>query len=67
MIKPDDKINPAELANIIDDLMQQGTGHGNVDISQENGSVSVSTCRSNDCSAKKGACCQPTELLDEDL
>ncbi|HAE53009.1 MAG TPA: hypothetical protein DCG30_07135 [Ruminococcus sp.] len=57
--------NPEELADLIDALMAQGSGH--VNIQSGNGSVTVNTVRSTDCSGIKGACCQPTEnAVDDD-
>ena len=57
--------NPEELADLIDALMAQGSGH--VNIQSGNGRVTVNTVRSTDCSGIKGACCQPTEnAVDDD-
>lgn len=59
--------SPAELADLIDELMAQGSGHVNI-ISAENGNeLTVDTVRSTDCgTGAKGACCQPTEFDDDD-
>ncbi|MBE6859784.1 MAG: hypothetical protein IKL31_01670 [Ruminococcus sp.] len=61
-----DKNNAAKLADLIDSLMMQGSGHINVSSSEENGEINIDTFKSNDCSGNKGACCQPTEFSDED-
>ena len=69
MITPDmpGKTNdPAELADLIDQLMEQGSGHVNI-VSEESGSgLKVDTVKSTDVCGTKGACCQPTELEPED-
>ena len=57
--------DPSELADLIDQLMKQGSGH--VNIVSENGSeLKVNTVKSTDICGTKGACCQPTELEPED-
>ena len=57
--------NPEELADLIDALMAQGSGH--VNIKTGNGGITVNTVKSTDCSGTKGACCQPTEnAVDEE-
>ncbi|MBP3762117.1 MAG: hypothetical protein J6I55_11730 [Ruminococcus sp.] len=57
--------NPEELADLIDALMAQGSGH--VNIQSGDGGITVNTVRSTDCSGTKGACCQPTEnAVDDD-
>lgn len=59
--------DPAELADLIDKLMEQGSGHVNI-ISGESGSeLKVDTVKSTDVCGTKGACCQPTEdAIDDD-
>ena len=57
--------NAAELADLIDRLMSEGTGHINISSDSENGGISVKTANSTDCSCSKGACCQPTEAVDD--
>lgn len=53
--------DPDELADLIDQLMAQGSGHVNI-VSQENGNgLKVNTVKSTDVCGTKGACCQPTE------
>lgn len=54
------------LADLIDSLMSQGSGHVNISVSEKDGGLNVSTTKSTDCSGNKGACCQPTEPLDDD-
>ena len=57
--------SPEELADLIDQLMAQGSGH--VNIAAGESGVRVDTVKSNDCGTSKGACCQPTEnAIDED-
>ena len=52
--------SPEELADLIDQLMEGGTGHVNI-IPTDNGEgLTVETVNSTDCGVK-GACCQPTE------
>ena len=64
--KPVSTDDPAELADLIDQLMAQGSGHVNIE-SQENGEgLKVATVKSTDCTGRKGACCQPTELDEDD-
>ena len=62
MIKNTD--NPEELADLIDALMAQGSGH--VNIKSGKGELTVNTVKSTDCSGTKGACCQPTENAVDD-
>lgn len=66
MNNPNSLNNPSDLADLIDSLMQQGSGHVNISVSEKDGGLNVSTTKSTDCSGNKGACCQPTELLDDD-
>ena len=69
MITPDklgSTDEPAELADLIDQLMAQGSGHVNIDSQENEKGLRVATIKSTDCSGKKGACCQPTELDPED-
>lgn len=65
-MKDQDKQNsPAELADLIDKLMSQGSGH--INIESGNGSeLKVSTVKCTDVCGQKGACCQPTELECDD-
>lgn len=55
----------SELADLIDRLMQSGSGHINIKADGGEG-FNVQTVKSTDCCGTKGACCQPTELSDED-
>ena len=66
MIKPDEKNDASQLADLIDKLIEQGSGHINISCEGEDGGISSDTVKSNDCSCSKGACCQPTEFSDED-
>ena len=67
MTFPEIKGSPEELADLIDKLMSQGSGHVNI-VSGENGAeLKVDTVKSTDICGKKGACCQPTEnAIDEE-
>ena len=61
---PEKNSSPAELADLIDQLMAQGSGHVNI---VGNGSeLKVNTVKSTDICGTKGACCQPTELEPEE-
>lgn len=63
MCAPESKSSPEELADLIDQLMAQGSGHVNI---VGNGSeLKVDTVKSTDICGTKGACCQPTELEPE--
>ena len=57
--------SPEELADLIDRLMSQGSGHVNI---VGNGTeLKVDTVKSTDMCGTKGACCQPTEnAIDEE-
>ncbi len=61
----DGRDEASELADLIDKLMGEGSGHINIRSGDNGGSVTVDTVNSTECSGNKGACCQPTEL-DED-
>ena len=65
MSTPEKNNSPAELADLIDQLMAQGSGHVNI---VGNGSeLKVNTVKSTDICGTKGACCQPTEnAIDEE-
>ena len=65
MIFPEIKGSPEELADLIDKLMSQGSGHVNI-VSDESSELKVDTVKSTDVCGTKGACCQPTELEPED-
>lgn len=67
----DNKKNPdlndaSELADIIDELMKNGSGHINISVNEDGKGIAVKTMKSNDCSGHKGACCQPNEPSDDD-
>ena len=65
MDNPDKKRSPAELADLIDQLMSQGSGHVNI-FSEDGSELKVNTVKSTDICGTKGACCQPTELEPDD-
>ncbi len=55
-----------ELIAMLDKMVADGVGH--INIVTEEGSaeqISVSTVNSTECSCMKGACCQPTEQLED--
>lgn len=54
--------NAAELADMIDQLMAGGNGSVNISALENGEGITVTTVNSRECSGKKGACCQPTEL-----
>ncbi len=60
--KDDENGELDELVEMIDKLIEDGSGHLTVDISDSDGGVRVSTFSTTDCGGKPGACCQPTEL-----
>ena len=63
---PEKVESPDELADLIDSLMNQGSGHVNI-ASQEGGEILVDTVNTTACCAN-GACMQPTEnAIDEDM
>ena len=61
-----DTDDAAELAELIDRLMEEGTDHIRVSSSDCSEQISVQTVKSTDCTGSKGACCQPTEYADDD-
>ncbi|WP_173386379.1 hypothetical protein [Ruminococcus flavefaciens] len=58
--------DPSELADLIDKLMEQGSGHVNIVSEGNSDGLKVDTVKSTDVCGTKGACCQPTELEPED-
>ncbi len=56
--------DPKELADLIDTLFSEGTGHINILSGGGNDGLSVQTVNSTDCSPNRSACCQPTEEFD---
>ena len=52
---------PEELAELIDKLMSQGSGHVNITSDNDGEGLKVDTVKSTDVCGVKGACCQPTE------
>ena len=65
MSTPEKNNSPAELVDLIDQLMSQGSGHVNI-VSEGGSGLKVDTVKSTDICGTKGACCQPTELEPED-
>ena len=63
---PEDE-RASEIADLIDRLMEGGSGRVNISANSGDGTISVSTVKSTDCAGTKGACCQPTEeAVDDD-
>ena len=60
IISPEGKI-PEELAELIDKLMSQGSGHVNITSDNDGEGLTIDTVKSTDVCGVKGACCQPTE------
>lgn len=60
-----DAKDAAELADLIDLLIEKGSGHINITADESN-EISVKTICSTECSGKNNACCQPTEYLDDE-
>ena len=58
--------DPSELADLIDQLMAQGSGHVNISSENNGEGLKVNTVKSTDICGTKGACCQPTELEPDD-
>ena len=58
--------DPSKLADLIDQLMAQGSGHVNIASDNSGNGLKVNTVKSTDICGTKGACCQPTELEPED-
>lgn len=58
--------DPSELADLIDKLMEQGSGHVNITSEESGSGLKVNTVKSTDICGTKGACCQPTELEPDD-
>lgn len=57
---------PEELADLIDSLIDSGTGHINVTAVSGDGSLAVDTVKSTDICGIRGACQQPTEFFDDE-
>ncbi|MCR5016020.1 MAG: hypothetical protein K6A75_05545 [Ruminococcus sp.] len=60
MLSPENR-SPEELAELIDKLFSQGSGHINVTYDDNGDGLKVDTVKSTDICGVKGACCQPTE------
>ncbi len=60
IISPEGK-TPEEIAELIDKLMSQGSGHVNITSDNDGEGLKVDTVKSTDVCGVKGACCQPTE------
>ena len=60
ILSPENR-SPEELAELIDKLFSQGSGHINVTYDDNGDGLKVNTVKSTDICGVKGACCQPTE------
>ena len=60
ILSPENR-SPEELAELIDKLFSQGSGHINVTYDDNGDGLKVDTVKSTDICGVKGACCQPTE------
>lgn len=60
ILSPENR-SPEELAELIDKLFSQGSGHINVTYDDNGEGLKVNTVKSTDICGVKGACCQPTE------
>ena len=54
-----------DLVSMIDQLMEQGSGHLTIDIDEDEDGVKVHRYSTSDC-GKLGACAQPNEASDDD-
>lgn len=62
-----DKNDPQELADLIDSLMADGSGHVNIISDENRAELKVNVVNSTGYCGNKGACCQPTEnYIDDD-
>ncbi len=59
--KDDENGEVDELVEMIDKLMENGSGHIVIDTEETEEGIKVKTYRSSDCAPGKGACCQPNE------
>ncbi len=64
--KDDENGELDELVDLIDRLMDGGDGHISITSDELAEGVKIDTYRSNDCGTSKGACCQPTEQLEDE-
>ncbi len=61
------KNDPQALADLIDSLMADGSGHVNIISDEDSSELKVNVVNSTDYCGNKGACCQPTEnSIDDD-
>lgn len=57
---------PQELADLIDSLMAGGSGHVNIKSDDSDSGMNVVVFKSSDICGNKGACCQPTENIEDE-
>ena len=62
----DDNGQVDELVSMIDRLIEQGQEEIHLHVDDLADGIKIKSSISNDCGTNKGACCQPTELMDED-
>lgn len=58
--------SPEQLADLIDELMADGSGHVNIKSAGSETGIKVDIVNSTDYCGNKGACCQPTENAADD-
>ena len=64
--KDDENGEVDELVSIIDRLIEQGDQRVHLQVDKLEDGIKIRTTMSDECANQKGACCQPTELLDDD-
>lgn len=55
-----------ELVEMIDLLMEQGSGHLTIDVDEDGNGVRVNRYRTTECGGKPAACCQPNEPAEDE-
>ena len=55
-----------ELVSIIDRLIEQGDQRVHLQVDKLEDGIKIKSAFSDSCGVGKGACCQPTELMDEE-
>ena len=64
--KDDENGEVDELVSLIDRLIEQGDQRVHLQVDKLEEGIKIRTAMSDDCGTKKGACCQPTELMDDE-
>lgn len=55
-----------ELVSVIDQLIEQGSGHLTIDVDENGTGVKVNRYSTSECGGKPSACCQPTEFSEDE-